>query len=707
MANEDKKEELLITQELLEWTRAHRIELDKKSETTARDKVELRDQLNLARELSDVAHEEALFEKQTTESLRSRTELLAAQAKQENISSKLKEEHASISAKLASDEFFINKSKLKEELKALDKQITGSGTIEKSIQKQLKSRIKLNKKLGLGKKLLEGMNKIPLVGQFIDAEKALSVMEKTTIKTGSGLRGLVAGLGSGMASLAASGPLILFTAVFKILKFMVDMAFALSEQMVKVQTTTGISKEHAEGMYYSFREIAKDSGKVYLTSKKITKTFTELTEKTGLIAQFGGDFLETMSTLQDRLGMSVDESEQLSYLTRLQGKDGDKILETQVKIVNQYSKQNQLSVTAKGIFKDIAQTSQTVVVALGQSIGQLTNATLAARKLGLSMDEIHQAGAGFLDFQSSIQKELEFSLLTNKQIDFSKERQLALDNKLGELGEALVNKEELLLAFRTGNAIVMKTAAAAMNLQSDQLARIIRQQEYNNLAAEEYVEIYGEASYASLLALSQQETMNAALDKMKDKMMEIGQQMLPIIERFTTWLVQITESGTAFDGLIKLMKTMVIVAGAFAARSITMAIATAWSTAMAPNPQNIASSGLWGLGIGALLTTGILAATSMPPSLPPVEVADATVKIKALDEDQIEIDKSTGRVSIGTNRQTIDSEGIIKSLKEIKTEIVKNRIMYVTTSYDDFAAYDPKAGSGVKKANTKHKSSFP
>ena len=253
----------------------------------------------------------------------------------------------------------------------------------------------------------------------------------------------------------------------------------------------------------------------------------------------------------------------------------------------------------------------------------------------------------------------------------------------------------------------MKTAAAAMNLQSDQLARIIRQQEYNNLAAEEYVEIYGEASYASLLALSQQETMNAALDKMKDKMMEIGQQMLPIIERFTTWLVQITESGTAFDGLIKLMKTMVIVAGAFAARSITMAIATAWSTAMAPNPQNIASSGLWGLGIGALLTTGILAATSMPPSLPPVEVADATVKIKALDEDQIEIDKSTGRVSIGTNRQTIDSEGIIKSLKEIKTEIVKNRIMYVTTSYDDFAAYDPKAGSGVKKANTKHKSSFP
>ena len=707
MANEDKKEELLITQELLEWTRAHRIELDKKSETTARDKVELRDQLNLARELSDVAHEEALFEKQTTESLRSRTELLAAQAKQENISSKLKEEHASISAKLASDEFFINKSKLKEELKALDKQITGSGTIEKSIQKQLKSRIKLNKKLGLGKKLLEGMNKIPLVGQFIDAEKALSVMEKTTIKTGSGLRGLVAGLGSGMASLAASGPLILFTAVFKILKFMVDMAFALSEQMVKVQTTTGISKEHAEGMYYSFREIAKDSGKVYLTSKKITKTFTELTEKTGLIAQFGGDFLETMSTLQDRLGMSVDESEQLSYLTRLQGKDGDKILETQVKIVNQYSKQNQLSVTAKGIFKDIAQTSQTVVVALGQSIGQLTNATLAARKLGLSMDEIHQAGAGFLDFQSSIQKELEFSLLTNKQIDFSKERQLALDNKLGELGEALFNKEELLLAFRTGNAIVMKTAAAAMNLQSDQLARIIRQQEYNNLAAEEYVEIYGEASYASLLALSQQETMNAALDKMKDKMMEIGQQMLPIIERFTTWLVQITESGTAFDGLIKLMKTMVIVAGAFAARSITMAIATAWSTAMAPNPQNIASSGLWGLGIGALLTTGILAATSMPPSLPPVEVADATVKIKALDEDQIEIDKSTGRVSIGTNRQTIDSEGIIKSLKEIKTEIVKNRIMYVTTSYDDFAAYDPKAGSGVKKANTKHKSSFP
>ena len=490
---------------------------------------------------------------------------------------------------------------------------------------------------------------------------------------------------------------------------MVDMAFALSEQMVKVQTTTGISKENAEGMYYGFRKIADESGKVYLTSKKITKTFTELTEKTGLIAQFGGNFLETMSTLQDRLGMSVEEAEQLSYLTRLQGKDGDKILETQVKIVNQYSKQNQLGITAKGIFKDIAQTSQTVVVALGQSVGQLTNATLAARKLGLSMDEIHQAGAGFLDFQSSIQKELEFSLLTNKQISFAKERQLALDNKLGELGEALVNKEEALSAFRGGNALVMKSAAGAMNLQSDQLAKIIRQEEYRNLAAEEYVEIYGEASYQSLLALSQQDVMNAALDKMKDKMMVIGEQMLPIIERFTTWLVQITESGTAFTGLIKLMKTMVVIAGALATRSITMAIANAWASAMNPtNPANMASLGLAGLLIGGALTTGILASTSMPPPLPPVEeVADATMKIKALDEDQIEIDKSTGRVSIGTNRQTIDSEGIIRALGEIKTEIIKNRIMYVTTSYDDFAAYDPKAGSGVKKANTKHKSSFP
>ena len=718
MANEDKKEELLINQELVNSARTYTSIQESLLGIDERKKTAQKEILDVSRKLALSATEELAFAKESTSSLRTKSDLLAAQAKQQQISQKVNQgymDHSkSMSKKMNEEElkaFNIKKS-------ALIQQFNLSKKVEKSIEDQIDKREELNTKLGWMDDALRGISKIPFVGQFVQSDEILKSMEKTTLKTGSAFKGMIAGLKKGFSMLAKNPLMLALAASAAILKFMVGMAFQLSKNMTQVQKVTGLSKDVSEGMYSAMRETSKETGKVYITSTKILQTFTELTEKTGLIANFGDDFLETMTTLKDRLGMSVDESEQLSYLTRLQGKDGDKILESQVKIVNQFNKQNKSLISARGVFKQIANTSLTVASALGNSLDNITKAAAAATRLGLSMDEIHGAAGGFLDFQTSIQKELEFSLLTNQQVSFAKERQLALDNDIAGLADALINKESVLLAFRTGNRIQMESAAGAMNMTTDQLAKIIKQKDYERLiqsdingGMEEYIALYGEQSYQSMLELDAQEKIAAAKAQFNDRLMEAGELMLPLIEKFATLMEQLSRSDGLINTIIGSMKLLLVVTGALAARSITVAIAKAWSAAMSPiNPANISTLGAAGLIAGGIATAAIMSSTSMAPPLPPVDVKDAAIsgiKINTLPMDSIEIDKGANKIAVGTNLNGDNNmDAVVKAIADLKKAIVATANINVTTTYDSFEASNKQASNGIGQTNTKYKSSF-
>jgi hypothetical protein len=60
----------------------------------------------------------------------------------------------------------------------------------------------------------------------------------------------------------------------------------------------------------------------------------------------------------------------------------------------------------------------------------LAEAATQARALGLSLEQVDAIAGSILDFESSIEKELSFELLTGKQINLEKARELALNNDL-------------------------------------------------------------------------------------------------------------------------------------------------------------------------------------------------------------------------------------------------------------------------------------
>ena len=97
----------------------------------------------------------------------------------------------------------------------------------------------------------------------------------------------------------------------------------------------------------------------------------------------------------------------------------------QVKLVGQLAKANK--VAPNDIMKDLADNTEFFATYANDGGKNLAQAAVEAKKLGVNLSTTAKIADSLLDFESSIEKELEAALLTGKQINYNKARQLALE----------------------------------------------------------------------------------------------------------------------------------------------------------------------------------------------------------------------------------------------------------------------------------------
>jgi hypothetical protein len=333
-----------------------------------------------------------------------------------------------------------------------------------------------------------------------------------------------------------------------------------SDNINNLQKNLGISYEAAYDLQNSLAITAATSDKLYVTSALLNKAFTDLATQTGIVSDFGGDTLVTMTALTKQLGLGTAEASQLALLARTQGEDTEGVLENTVATVSALNKQNGVAISAKAVLNDISTASKSIVVSLGMSPEILAEAATQARALGLSLSQVDAIAGSILDFESSIEKELSFELLTGKQINLEKARELALNNDLAGLTEEIKNNAEITEAFATGNRIQQEAAAAAIGLSRDDLADMVYQQELIKLGAEGFTAAYGEQAYQSMLAQSASEKFEASVEKIKGVIGDIGTIFTPIIDGFAALVGYLAESKIAALGaIVGVMVTLVAI----------------------------------------------------------------------------------------------------------------------------------------------------
>ena len=332
-----------------------------------------------------------------------------------------------------------------------------------------------------------------------------------------------------------------------------------SDSIANIAKSTGVSVDEALRLQKSFAALEDSSEKVFITSKGLNQAFTELSSQTGLIADFGGETLQTQATLTKQLGLSAEQAGKLSLLSRLQGKSTEDILGKTVKTVGAISSQNKVGLNVKKVLEDISSVSDDIAVSLGNNPEALAEAASKARLFGASLEQVDAIAASLLDFESSIQSELEAQLLTGQNLNLSKARGLALENDLAGLSEELASNSAVISSFSSQNRIQQEAVASALGMSREQLAGIALQQEFNNLSAQQFRDTYGEITYEQLQSQSASEKFSSVLEKIQGIIADFGTAFAPFLDGFASSAGFLASNKVAAAALVGVLSTLATV----------------------------------------------------------------------------------------------------------------------------------------------------
>ncbi|NBP04475.1 MAG: hypothetical protein EBU90_31205, partial [Proteobacteria bacterium] len=311
-----------------------------------------------------------------------------------------------------------------------------------------------DKIMALGKASLGALGEVirdPVA--FAAAWKAVSAgfdkLGGAAANVGKGIAGLsdesstvISGIASNVSGLLRNIPLVggLLGGLVDGMAAVLDMVIGVENTVVKAGRELGMSREEAVKMHEEFADISAASGDIFVTSKKLLETQVELSKTLGVNNRFSQEQLETSIKLKDLAGLELDTISQFAEVSKISGKSQQGVVKGVLAQVQGLKSATGISFNQKQILKETAGMSGVLGLQFAKYPEKLTKSLLTVKALGMELKDIDALADSFLDFESSITNEMEAQLLTGKDINLSKARELFLNNDLA--GAALeINKQ--------------------------------------------------------------------------------------------------------------------------------------------------------------------------------------------------------------------------------------------------------------------------
>lgn len=489
----------------------------------------------------------------------------------------------------------VAQGKLSEEESALVRAKKDGFKLEEGIvgkiEEEVTIRQKSNDLMGVGGGLLKGLN--ALAGGFASAFKLDQVQadmegvadeiargEKSAGVLGGRMKVLGAGLksaGKGLMS-TLTDPTVVLTAIFK--------GFSkVEEQQQSFRRITGQNADAYRGLNDSLT-----------TTAEYLKGMVTLTTELGINANvaFSSETVTTVAELTENMGMAAGEAASLAKFSKLSGTSLKNNLSNVEDSFKSFVQTNGVALNFGDILSDTANISDSIAMSLGNNPPAIAEAAMNAQKLGLSLQQVDDIASSLLNFQSSIEAEMEAELLTGTQINLEKAREAALNNDILGLQEEIGNNQQINQAFASGNRIEQEALAKALGMSRNDMASMIALQKMSSGLSAEQAAKAANISIEEATRLKTQDQITKSIDKM-------AQALAPAIGFMTSLLsntavlygVVITLTAAYVTlGVIKAINTVRTLAqtGAIAAQTAAQVALTASNVALTASNVALAAS---------------------------------------------------------------------------------------------------------------------
>ena len=176
--------------------------------------------------------------------------------------------------------------------------------------------------------------------------------------------------------------------------------------------------------------------------------------KTGLaIGLADGEASKLFGTLMSVGNLTADQAERLAE--------------------NTYQLAQQNNVNPVAVMQDMADSSETIAKFGADNLQSITKAAVQARKLGLSLSTVDKISDSLLDFQSSLQAEIEASVMTGKQLNLQKARELALTGDLSGMMDNVLKQVGGEAEFNKLNVLQRKSLAKSLGVEVTEMEKLV------------------------------------------------------------------------------------------------------------------------------------------------------------------------------------------------------------------------------------------
>jgi hypothetical protein len=284
-------------------------------------------------------------------------------------------------------------------------------------------------------------------------------MEDTMATTGSKWKTMGAGMkgiGSELSRIFSSS-VILGGILVGIISKIIEGVFEYDKNLTDTAKTLSISKDSAQDLYKHFQHVALNANDSFVSVTNMGKALNELNSGFGTMVNFSYKQIESHIDLTKKMGLTADAANDIQRLSLLNKRSTDDTLKSIIK-------QNDSVISYKKIITDVAKISGQLVAQYKNSPELLSKAVVEANKLGISLEQAKKASDSLLNFQSSIENELEAELLTGKGLNLEKARALALDGKSAEAAKEMLDQVGGFNNYSRLNVIQQQSTAKAVEM---------------------------------------------------------------------------------------------------------------------------------------------------------------------------------------------------------------------------------------------------
>ena len=238
-----------------------------------------------------------------------------------------------------------------------------------------------------------------------------------------------------------------------------DKAMEISGTLMDAQHSMGLSYTQGLAMAGTLAKSAGSGMLLGIGFEKSAKAAGALATEMGDLDSVTSTAVVAVAKLSKTYGVSEASGAKLFKQIKLMSNESDKMVKHQMLSVANLAKAN--NVAPGAVMEDMAQSSEFMAKFGGKSALSMAETAVQAAKLGTNMSAIDQMMTSILDIETSIEKEMQVSVLLGRQINFDRARQLAMAGKTVEATKEILAQVGGIAEFEKMSVIQRKALADA------------------------------------------------------------------------------------------------------------------------------------------------------------------------------------------------------------------------------------------------------